>query len=213
MCNPVASWTQFCWPSLAREQNLNGNWNIRNIRKPSSRLTKFSFCCLVSIGTVKKTSKRSKFQRVKPKWRVFAQFKSLVARADSRPRPDHSPSQQKQREKRKSANQKRKVRINFLLSPLLSSSFNTAASDHLELILHRRGLLWQCSHSFHGDWPGGLRCVSWGRYRLWRRRLAEDDLHYIVPGDVELVQAQPVCQWPTWEKPALGCGRHALVTL
>lgn len=164
---------------------------------PSSHLTKFSFCCLVSIGTVKKTSKRSKFQRVKPKWRVFAQFKSLVSLADSRPRPNQSPSQQKQREKRKSANQKRKVRINLLLSPLLSSSFNTAASACLELILHRHGLLRQSSHCFHCDRPRGLWCVSWGRYRLWRRRLAEDDLHYIVPGDVELVQAQPVCQWPT----------------
>lgn len=69
------------------------HFNISVTKKnPLNRLTKFCFCCLVSIGTVKKV----KFQRVKPKGRVLSQFKSPFALADSHPLPKQSPSQQKQ---------------------------------------------------------------------------------------------------------------------
>lgn len=78
------------------------------------------------------------------------------------------------------------------------------------LILHRHGLQW---HRLHCHRSSGLRCACRGRFRFRWRRLAEDDLHDIVPGDVELVQPQSVCQRPSREKPALGRGGHALVAL
>lgn len=95
----------------------------------------------------------------------------------------------------------------FILSHHWYAPFQAASLG--ASILLRRGLLWQCGYFFCCHWPW----CFWCSFRLWWWSLAEDDLHYIVSWDVELVQAQSVCQGPPWEKPALRCGRHALLTL
>lgn len=172
------------------------------LRKPSEPSDKvLFFCCLVSIGTVKKTSKRSKFHCVKPKRRVFPQFKSPFAPADGRPLPKQSPSQEKQQRREEcKSKEKSQNQLSIFFLPCYPPSFILSPPGCRvggQLILHQCGFLRQCSHSLPCPWPRGLRRVFWCRCRLWRWRLAEDDLYYIVPGDVKLVQAQPVCQWPT----------------
>lgn len=151
-----------------KHRNIQTSVLLRKPLKPSDKV------CLVSIGTVKKTSKRSKFQLVKPKRTSLPPFKSSYAPAGGQPLPE--TKEEKRREEK--------------LSLLWVASLG-------ESVLHRCGLLWECSHSLHSVGPGRLRRVSWCYRGLRRRALAEDDLHYIVPGDVELVQAQPVRQRPT----------------
>lgn len=139
-----------------------------------------------------------------------SQRRVFFATADSRPPPEQKPFSLKTTREEWSRKKESQNQLSFLFVSLVihppPHTHPSPPEIGAESILHRRRLFRHRCASFHR--PGGLRCVS-----ACGRRLAEDDLHHVVPGDVELVQAQPVSQRPAGEEPALGGGGHALLSV
>lgn len=123
-----------------------------------SHLTKFSFCCLVSIGTVKKTSKKVKISMCKnQKDESFLNPRVLMLQQMANISPNKVLSK-KMSEKRR---EEKRREISFFSVPCYPPTFILSHHWYAPLqaaslgasILLRRGLLWQCGYFFCRHWP------------------------------------------------------------